>query len=428
MTYLGLLGNSPFPVLSNDIAMRQAVAHKEEIRFMSQDNGTIVCSYLVSMEGTFDCMYSREARGIVFDQNGNVISRPLHKFFNVNEKPTTLIAALDWTQVVRVMDKRDGSMIHTVNVGSEKSPFATSKWNASFDVKSKKSYASDVANAAREFIKNDSNYQAFCQTMTDQGKTAVFEWTSPYARIVLAYGQNELKLLHVRDNVSGEYMTREELQKVASVCNIPLVDHFNDISFNNGMLEIKIDYEPEPGVKFVKSAFIDFNQSNKQIQDNLLALVEEAQNVEGWVFQFKNGDMVKLKTKWYMERHRAMTFLRERDIALMVLRESLDDLKALLVSEGANIAEILAIEERTVVMLNDLQKSVEGAYEAYKTLDRKTFAMRFQSGEHAHPHFPLLMQKFSGKEPDYKGYFERKFLPDVPLRQLNLVQSVAEAE
>jgi hypothetical protein len=39
------------------------------------------------------------------------------------------------------------------------------------------------------------------------------------------------------------------------------------------------------------------------------------------------------------------------------------------------------------------------------------------------------MQKYSGKEPDYKGFFEKHCLAEeFSLRQLNLLQSVAEEE
>lgn len=97
-----------FPILHDDKIMREKVAHKPEIRFMDQENGTVVCSYIVSCDGTFDEMYSREARGIVFDKNGKVISRPLNKFFNLNQNSDVQFEKIDWSTIARVMDKRDG--------------------------------------------------------------------------------------------------------------------------------------------------------------------------------------------------------------------------------------------------------------------------------------------------------------------------------
>jgi len=142
--------------------------------------------------------------------------------------------------------------------------------------------------------------------------------------------------------------------------------------------------------------------------------------------QFENGDMVKVKTKWYLERHRAMTFLRERDIAEMVVNESVDDLKALLVAEGVDIGEILALEKKVVNDLLGVKIAAEQLQDMSDwQLDRKSFAIKHAGT----PLFGLRMTKFLGKEPDYKDWFIRNRLKEkYTLRQLNLVPSVAEAE
>ena len=379
--YLGLIQDSPFPILMSDSAMRLAVADREEIRFMKQSNGTTVCSYIIASAETFRDSYSREARGVVFDATGKVIARPLHKFFNVNERPETQVAAIDWSKVRRVMLKRDGSMIHTVAFPED---------GRNFTVKSKKSFESDVAKQSKKFLLQRENYIKFCTDMTNAGRTAIFEWTSPTARIVVGYKQEELQLLHVRENHTGIYLTQSELERLSAQYDIPMVD----------MVPI---FSP----------------------DMVQSLVETTENIEGWVIQFENGDMVKLKTKWYMDRHHAMTFLRIRDIARMVVDESLDDLKAKLVGDGIDIAQILEIEEKVVREIDYIIERVETAYEANKHLERKDFAILMKG----HPLFGLLMQKFSGKEPDYKGFFAKTKLDEMfDLTQLNLTDSVAEVE
>ena len=398
---------SIFPVVTLQ-SMQQALADKQEIRFMEQPNGTVVCSYIVSAEGTFDTPIAREARGIVFNKEGEVIGRPLHKFFNVNERPETHASVLDWSKIVRVMDKRDGSMIHTVRV-DDLSPFdCTAKFigceryvhNATFDVKSKKSYESDVAVAARNFLAEHIKFRDFCEHVTQLNLTAIFEWTSPTARIVLYYETSGLQLLHVRNNETGEYLMPDVLFDLAKKFDIPVVVN---------------DYD-----------------ALSHLEDDFSKLFELSQTLEGkegWVIQFEDGNMVKLKTKWYMERHRAMTFLRERDIALMTLREELDDLKALLVGEGASIDEINEIEARVVKMLNELESSVEELYVKVKDIDRKTVALTYGQPGKKFKYFGLLMHRYSGKTPDYKKYFESEILRDAfGLRQLNLMQSVAEIE
>lgn len=213
--YLGLIQDSPFPILMSDSAMRLAVADREEIRFMKQSNGTTVCSYIISSAETFRDSYSREARGVVFDAAGKVIARPLHKFFNVNERPETQVAAIDWSKVRRVMLKRDGSMIHTVAFPED---------GRNFTLKSKKSFESDVAKQSKKWMLTRENYIKFCSDMTAADRTAIFEWTSPTARIVVGYKQDEMQLLHVRENSTGIYLNQMELEALCAKYDIPLVE------------------------------------------------------------------------------------------------------------------------------------------------------------------------------------------------------------
>lgn len=374
---------------------------------MEQDNGTVVCSYLISCEGTFDNMYAREARGIVFDKNGQVIARPLTKFFNLNQNADVQYDKIDWSSVTRIMDKRDGSMIHTVKLVDGIDPFYCS---ANFTLKSKKSYESDVARYAREFIANTANnepifgfgfkdYIGLCNEVVARDKTAIFEWTSPTARIVLAYAKDELKLLHVRDNQTGEYMKASELSILAKKYNVPTVDSRADL------YDI---FETAEGVK---------------------KYIDETQDVEGVVVQFANGDMVKVKTAWYMERHQIMTFLRERDIARLALNETLDDQIAMLVGEGVDVSEIKAIEVRVVTEIDLIIEGAASIHNDNKHLSRKDFAMKLGPQGEDHPYFGMLMRLYGGQDPDYKHYFEKYILDEkFSLRQLNLLQSVAEEE
>lgn len=381
---------------------RQKVSHKEEIRDADIGEGCTSFCYMVAAEGTFDNAWLRECRGIVFNTAGNFVTgRPLHKFFNLNEREETRVENLDWSKVVRVMDKRDGSMIHTV-------------WTMNgLRLKSKKSFDSDVAKAAEDWMHSqpELNVFRFCTRMQALNKTAIFEWTAPDARIVLFYPEAELCLLHVRDNVSGEYMSPEDLRKWADEFGVKLVD---EMTLGN-LLDLR---SVEPSVL-----------SSAEIQNRIMDLVKRAEGIEGWIVQFENGDMVKVKTDWYLKRHRAMTFLRERDIAQLVLDEGLDDMKSLLVSEGVDISEILKIEAEVVRQLNEVRSWVDGVIAKDGKMDRKEFAIQYQKSHNEYGWFGLLMARFSGKEPDYKLWYERNALKEKwGLRQLNLVPSVADTE
>lgn len=421
--------DSAFPFVKDLAVFKASVGDKDEIRHMEQPNGYTVSSYIVAGESTFDNPYALECRGLVFDQAGRLIARPLHKFFNLNERPGARPEDFDWSKLVRIMDKRDGSMIHTVCVDVRESPFSSQEvkdgmpldqehmtWGASavnFTLKSKKSFESDVAVQARAWMTTRENFINFCQHVTGEGCTAIFEWTSPTARIVLPYSEEGLTLLHVRNNDLGTYWTPGHLEFIAAYHGVPVVQPTAGGTKQEQEL-------------FAKMLMGDRNP--KQVLAAVHELQETVENVEGWVFQFEDGQMVKVKTKWYMERHRAMTFLRERDIVGAVLNESLDDLKAMLASEGVDISEIVAIENNTVSELATILHGITAEYNVIKHMTKKEAALRLGPNAGNHPHFGLLMKMMDGKEPDVKGWYERNVLPHVSLRQLNLLQSVAEAE
>lgn len=328
------------------------------------------------------------------------------------------------------------SMIHTVKVAPQESPFSdplfnregapvdqsTMTWGGKFNtftLKSKKSFESDVAVQAREWMSTRQNFIDFCQNMVDIDCTAIFEWTSPTARIVLPYAEEGLTLLHIRDNANGMYTQPAALILAAERYNIPIVASNAVKPEQQALFDQLINEMLGNG---------NPNRDPKQVFTAVQKLQETMTDIEGWVFQFEDGNMVKVKTKWYLERHRAMTFLRERDIVGAVLNESLDDLKAMLVGEGVNIAEIVTIEERTVQEIRDIEARLDEVFAIVKGMSKKEAALKFGPAGEKFALFGLLMNKMDGREPDIKGWYERNTLPTISLRQLNLLQSVAEAE
>jgi RNA ligase len=321
----------------------------------------------VGTADTYDTPWAREARGITFSKYpGDVVSRPFHKFFNVNERASTQLNLLDWNRVVRVMDKRDGSMIHPVpfthpNAGVNKIAF-----------KSKKTFESDVALIANQFLK-ESDYFNFCHHMyVAHEATPIFELTGPKNRIVLDYEKPELKLLHVRDNHSGRYWSLAEIKDRLKYFNIPIVDEVTEFSSFEQMLEA----------------------------------AKTREDIEGWVIQFDDGEMVKIKTEWYMRRHRVMTSLRERDVVDYILDEKLDDIKAMLASDCIDTTPIIKIEKRFAEDMSKIINEVLGHYYEDKYLSPREIAAKHVGT----PLFGLIMAKYNGKQPKYEDYFRKYVL------------------
>ena len=352
--------------------LRPFVAHKNEIVF--RQNGDITLGvYVFSDKDTFDCPHALECRGIAFDAQGNIISRPLHKFFNLGENPNSGLDALQNKKLLHVFEKLDGSMIATANV------------NGQAVFRSKGSFGSDVVKLTNHMVRNGFEHVAeFAQTCVDHNLTAIFELTHPQARIVVEPGEPNLRLLHVRDNHLGAYVLMDPNHEVHSWVN-------------------------EYGVELVPR----YNAT----LDQALANLEKMENQEGYVFQFDDGTMIKAKSPWYLRLHRSVTFMRERDIAVLALHENLDDLKGMLRSNNMDMSAVEEVETRLKNILLGYTSEIDRLYDEHKHLDKKNFAIALKSN----PLHGFLMKKYSGAEDIglIKWYAQKQLANDFTLRVLN---------
>lgn len=349
------------------------VAHKKEIRFHKQPNGITMSMYLFMDSKTFDSPEAIECRGAAFDEDGKIVSRPLHKFFNMGEKdylsPDKLRDREENGEVVGIYEKLDGSMIATAWVNGELA------W------RSKKSFNSDVVRLAKEFLDNPAHrdvapgIKEFSHWCASNGMTAIFELTHPEAQIVVPQDIPRLRLLHVRDNVTGDYvlLDREHpVHEMIKAFDIPMV-----------------------------------NKVDLTLQE-LIDSLDSMQNMEGYVVQFSNGDMVKIKCPWYSRLHRSITFLRERDIATLAINEELDDMKRHMAEVGIDLAKVEEIECRLKKILSEIVFEVEETAKLGAELKRKDFAMLHSKN----PLFGLMMKSYLGEEVDYLTWYSKNRLKD----------------
>jgi RNA ligase len=353
-----------FPIIYSIDDLLPHIKNKPEINVNVQSNGTTVVCYSIASSSTFDDAWARECRGITFDVDGKILARSLHKFFNVGEKEHTLVGNIDWEDSVRVMDKRDGSMITSMVIDGE------------VVCKTKKSFETGQALRAREFMESNKKYLRFARAMFIMGCTPTFEWTSRGDRIVLLYKSDNLVLTHLRNNITGEYL--QDIHRLADTYDIPVVDDFE----------------------------IDSGGAKEWI--NKIQLEE---NKEGYVVQFANGDMVKLKTPWYINSHHSVTFTRERDVARMVIEESIDDFKSYLTAIGESLDKVHAIENRVTSQLNGLRLYVTEFCKNNDTKDTISFVNNAKSDQF----FGMIMSLYNGKDPQYTKYFTKHYLGEYSL-------------
>lgn len=356
-----------FPIIEHLDQILPHVQGKKEIYLTQAAFGTRILSYHFMDSKTFESPWLRECRGLVFDRDGLLVSRPLHKFFNAGEKTWTRLDALPLDQLVSVEMKRDGSMIQTVNIQGR------------VELKSKLSFESDVARLARAFYDRpeNANYRDFCGDCIEQGLTAVFEYTAPGARIVVKYPKEELRLLRIRRNREGTYLSEMHTAEVAAMYNVPRVERWKASEL---------------------SACLD-------------ALGRET-HTEGLVLRFAGDDMVKVKSPWYLRMHTAISFLRDRDVARAALNGSGDDLVAALVEAQAPASTLDRVREIESQVLRELlltEREVAGLAEPYAaSKDYKLAAEALKS----HPLAGLVMRVLRGQTIDFKDWYMKNRLKE----------------
>lgn len=291
-----------------------------------------------------------EMRGITFVWNtdGSLYKRYLllDKFFNLEQTPCSMYSVVKDYKIKNIYNKEDGSIASFVRLP-----------NGKVLGRSKTSFQSDQAIEIQKIYEKDGQIKQFVDFCMDEDIVPIFEFVSPQNRIVVPYANTELILLRMRDNKTGEYL------------------NINDFAH-------KLD-----GISVAAS------DEGKTLED-LVNLKNVTEGKEGWIIQFENGKMIKLKTQWYIDRHRLFTedLNRENTLIGLIVDETIDDVLAQL-EEPTKKAEI----EKTIEIVNKeiarMAHQVDELMSNYKG-DRKDFAIKFNK----HPMFPIAMGIISGKE------------------------------
>lgn len=295
-------------MLYNLSQFKDAFGSNPNVRFVEQIVDGVsftIISYMVSDDELWKAPLGIETRGITFNtETGELVSLPFEKFFNVNEKEHTQSHIVEYwmrKDIPYIATKMDGSMITPVLVGDK------------VFLKTKKSFFSDVAILAQESM--TTSVEALCRYFLTEGFTPIFEFTHPDNRVVVDYGDSaQFTLIAARNMNNGEYIGQEALDYHASTFGLKRPKWF---------------------------ICHDLNE--------LTDKVDSHEGEEGWVI-YVAGNRYKVKTKWYIDRHRLID-VRERDIAEYCLDETLDDLIPNLIAGGADMSAIRKIEHNVASAL-----------------------------------------------------------------------------
>jgi len=304
--------------------------------------------YSLTIPNDFGIGQALEARGSCFeiDENDNfidIVALPFEKFFNLHEYDydgnhdlkhtfekrygvecnSMSVMALCNDPDSIIMDKRDGSIITFFML------------DGVLDCKSNSSLTSEYKVEALLLLKTSQpdlyhNIERICK----KGYSVSTEYTSknPYRQIVLPYDEDLITVTGVRSHTDGSYMPYPQMIGEFGLPNV--VESFNKA--------------------------IDLG-------------VHDEENIEGYVVWHQpSGLHFKLKTQWYIDRHRIKSaILTPSNVWELYINGDIDDVGASVPESNKPIFEYFMKECET--LYNDIVRMGIELYEQFKHLDRKGF-------------------------------------------------------
>lgn len=317
-------------------------------------------NYTMATFADFQKKSALYCRGIMFDitdkTNVIIVAFPMEKFFNINENEST--TGLDLTKVVAIYEKLDGSLISAfMHYGKLR-------------IKSKYSIDSEQCYQAMEYLNANPAFSDYILKFALNNKTVNMEWISPINRIVVGYKQSQLKIINIRDNITGEYIDDEEYRM-----NYP--EYF----------VTKINMDPVNIPEFIKS------------------IPDMTEDIEGYVvvFQLDSGDYmrVKIKTAEYHRKHKVHnSILRPGEVVRLIIEQKIDDVRSLFAGDELITNMIIKTEENIRKFVGETMNTVLNFYNQHHTKERKDYVTEAKKLGYDAFVFKVIMTKYTQKDDE----------------------------
>ena len=195
---------------------------------------------------------AHELRGItfVFNKDGTLFNRflLLDKFFNLNQSSCSAYNIVKNKVIKEIAYKEDGSLLSFIKLPNNK-----------IVAKTKGSFEAEQALRSQTLFEENAAINKLVTYCLDREIVPIFEYVSPTNRVVLKYNKTDLVLTKLRNNLTGNYISIKDLP-----------------------------FEITDGVTIVKT-FADLTL------DDLIEKCETEIGYEGFVVQFEDDQMIKLK-------------------------------------------------------------------------------------------------------------------------------------
>ena len=212
---------------------------------------------------------NRQARGIIFRDDGTCVARPFPKFFNLGELPESSPENLPWHEEVEIYEKVDGSC----GIGY----LVDGMWRLA----TPGSMESDQAKMGTQILnrRNDNPCLDYILDILPKECTPVFEIIYPENRIVVDYkGETFLSLLAIFE-LSGEEWHPRRVDQIAERCGFRRPRRYN--------IDLRGD--------------IPFTEGE-----------------EGYVARFASGLRIKVKSPAYLRVHRLLNHMSPKGVIELI--------------------------------------------------------------------------------------------------------------
>lgn len=311
-------------------------------------------SFIVQMNRSWNPI-TLQCRGLILDEDYNVVGRPFKKFFNYEEHFGPLP-----TGPYDVWEKIDGSLI------------IVTWYEGKLVVSTRGSFTSDQSTWARELLETVYSEQV---TKLDRDFTYLFELIHPDNRIVVNYGGiKELRLI--------------------------------------GIIHTKEGWEIQPSTEVYGFKIPEFLGTFGQEDSPLNLRFLEESNREGFVLRW-HSDNLRLKLKFYeyvrlhkvLSHHNTVSIWEamrfENDEGLMRLLEHLPD---------EYYVDAKRWVDRISAKFSEVDKAAQACYNKVKDLpSRREIALSIQDFEYKSLVFALLDNKSNYRDIVYKAIQPPKY-------------------
>ena len=212
----------------------------------------------------FTDIMNRNARGLTYDSDGNIVTIGFEKFFNYRQLDEYQTYTDDFKEKysdtnrnlnLEVYEKLDGTFI---TLGLDK--------NENLVAATSSSTSSKYTQIAEDYFNNLPNIDKIKTFMKNTNMSLMFEYTSPDNLIVIPYNQTEFTLIGARQrDINAPISEYKELQVIA------------------GLFDLKVC------------------QSQKMDLDQIIEYQKTNKTSEGFVARNEYGNLLKFKTDYWFE-------------------------------------------------------------------------------------------------------------------------------